>query len=68
MSSFANSLSRSSGFIGFSVVGSSGGESDSGRSAWILYHNVGISSGLNVTKCFGFSFFLAIVFSLSCTF
>src|SRR5487761_1691337 len=48
-SSFANILNRGSGDIGFKVPGSSGGGSGSGRSAWMLYHDVGISSCLRNT-------------------
>ena len=48
--------------MGFRVVGSSGGGRGSGRSAWMLYHDVGISSGSSVTKP-SFLFLCAILLS-----
>lgn len=60
ISSFANILSSSCGLMGFIVVGSSGGGSGSGRSACMLYHDVGISSGFNCVK---YSLFCVIYFS-----
>jgi len=50
MSSFANILSNSCGLMGFKVVGSNGGGKGSGRSAWMLYHSLGISSGFSCVK------------------
>ncbi len=43
-SSLAKSRMSLAGFMGSFVSGSSGGGSGSGRSAWMLYHEVGVSS------------------------
>ena len=48
-SSFAKMRISFAGFMGFLSTGSNGGGRGSGRSAWMLYHEVGVSSMGNVT-------------------
>jgi len=48
-SSLAKMRNSLAGFMGSLVTGSSGGGIGSGRSAWMLYHEVGVSSMGNVT-------------------
>jgi len=60
ISSFANILSKTCGLIGCIVVGSNGGGKGSGKSACMLYHCSGISSGFSGIK---HSFVLLFIFS-----